>query len=78
MIMSESRTRKYSSVGFAILNHWLSTQGLLRMGYLHQKEPRVRTALSLLLGWPALQLGCDCAACLHATRPRRMLASTMR
>ena len=36
MIMSESRTRKYSSVGLAILNHWLSTQGLLRMGYLHQ------------------------------------------
>ncbi len=35
MIMSESRTRKNSSVGFAILNHWLSTQGLFRMGYLH-------------------------------------------
>ena len=36
--MSESSTRKYSSVGFAILNHWLSTQGLLYRGYLQQGE----------------------------------------
>ena len=40
MIMSESRTKKYSSVGFAILNHWLSTQGLFRIGYLHQTGAR--------------------------------------